>query len=898
MKLEQFHQEPGRETETKTDMSRGNVLERLHADALRGESYEDATAAVEAVEAVQDFRKRLRGLPFASFCELFETLTAIDQAPLGAEEKMVERERALDAMAEKASRFSPRVGDLYMGIVAALRGAPYESKFPLTAEKISELLAAGDLDTLSSGRASWDMKLNRIEMRLSDYLSGARALDRREGREMDDDIRAWRQEELAKAPQNPPERRQESKPGVDPMERLKEGERAPAIWSITPAWGGYYKEQSFSHWDSRRNVWIEDRYTYGDIRTVPLSENKDPRMGPINVTLHGEVFPGRWVSVPIPYTHGLYKIETSGKRCEVQQDQNGDVVILVEGEDADAVSVSILLAPDPDKTYTAQNPREVKVPDMPSEFSEETERALQDIARTRRGNIARARAVSTYVKKRILYLAPKDAAEAEFYNRAYNSSPKGFAGAVDELKKADCDVANTYFAALCARFNIPVRHCIGHSVAGKDERGATHINSGTGHGWSEVWDETENVWVRMDATSAGDQNLEEQEKPQQGGRVPGDYGDNGLAVRPTDEQLEALRKKLAERKEELSYTKEERDLAKAAGVEPKEARHIVREIKEVESARLKNGELVVDVLARLFDAIGESRKRALPAYSGPVRRQEGGENISDVIRHYIGVQSGESDPMSRERSVTELQEEKLLHGMDVYVIGDKSGSVFSTTSEEGELLWKMQRRFEYLLFSSLYRFNRDLEKAHLPSDKALDVRTMGISFRGDTPDDIDLDKPLSPRFTAKDKVTMWQSLGKGGGGNGDVAAITTIYQKIKEEKEEMARQGIEDNRLRVVIAYSDGGYVGAETQMRAWAEAMSKLGVVVAGIGLTKSAATVPVVMHNPPKSFGEIVSNMEELTAATAKHIVLQAIKLFPEKARQNAEQLIEEVLHKFGIV
>jgi hypothetical protein len=27
------------------------------------------------------------------------------------------------------------------------------------------------------------------------------------------------------------------------------------------------------------------------------------------------------------------------------------------------------------------------------------------------------------------------------------------------LKKADCDVENTYFAALCARLNIPVRHC-------------------------------------------------------------------------------------------------------------------------------------------------------------------------------------------------------------------------------------------------------------------------------------------------------------------------------------------------------------------------------------------------------------------------------------------------------
>lgn len=867
-------------------------VERLHRPALEGESFEDAAAALQSLESLQDFRRKASQLPFSSFHEMVEAITNFNKLPLSKEEGASQIEALAEALEQKAARFSPRVADLYLAMISKIRSQSYQPRFEMTQEKINELMENGDLEVLFSGQTSWAMKLNRIETRLTDYLLGVRALDRREGKEMDNDIRKWREEELKKAPTHPPSRRNESKPGVDPMERLKEGERVPAIWSIYPAWGGYYKEQSFSRWDSARNVWTEDEYIYRDAEIVPASGNKDHKKGLIDIEMSAKIFGGSWVSLPVPYTHGLHKIETGGRLYAVKQDQNGDLVIWVEG--SGEVEVKVVLAPHPDKKFKS-DPTKVRVPEMPAEFSEETNNKLEEIKNNKRGNIVRARAVASYVRSRIKYLAPKDRAESERYNAAYNTHPKGFAGAVDELKAADCDVANTYFAALCAKLNIPVRHVIGHSVKGRDKEGFSCIHSGTGHGWSEVWDEIKKEWVRMDATPPGDPNLEEEQK-QEGESAPGDYGEQE-AVRPSDEELEALRQKLAERKEQLSYTREERELAEKAGIELKEARQIVKEIQEAERARLPNGELVVDVMARLWDAIAESRKRELPVYSGPVRRREGGENISDIIRHYIGVQAGEADPMSRERPITEIREEKLLNGMDVYVIGDKSRSM-QLTGEEGERLWQLQRRFEYLLFSSLYRFNRDLEKAHLPAEKSLDIRTMAISFRGESIDDIDLDKPLSPRFTAEDKVKMWHSLSKAGFGNGDVAAIKYLYQKIKEEKEEMSRRGEEDNRLRIVVAYSDGGYVGAESEMRAWAEEMSKLNVVVVGIGLTESAATVPVVMHNPPKSFGEVVSNLEELTAATAKHIVLQAIKLFPEKARKNAKQLIEETLYKFGII
>lgn len=864
-------------------------VEKIYTKALESESFEDAEAALQSVEALQNFRKKVGNMLFGSFYEAIEEVTSLNKLPLSKKEKTSRTEALVEALEQKVVRFSPRVADLYLAILAEVKGQPYKPQFETTQDKINELRQGGDLKVLFSSQTSWTMKLNRIETRLIDYLLGVRALDRREGKEMDDDLCEWREEELKKAPTHPPERRNESKPGVDPMERIKEGERVAAIWSIYPAWGGYYKEQSFSRWDNARNVWVEEEYVYRDAETVLLSGNKDHKKGSIDIEMSAKIFAGSWVTLPVPYTHGLHKIEAGGRTNKVMQDQNGDLVIFIEG--SGEVEIKVILAPHSDKKFKS-DPGKVRTPEMPAEFTEETEKKLEEIKNKKQGNIARAHAIASYVRGRIKYLAPKDRTESERYNEAYRTHPKGFAVVVDEIKEGDCDVANTYFAALCAKLNIPVRHAVGHSVKGKDKEGFSSIHSGTGHGWSEVWDEIKKEWVRIDATPAGDPNLEEDQK-QEGESAPGDYGEQE-AVRPSDEQLEELRKKLAERKEQLSYTKEERELAEKAGIEIKEARQIVKEINETERTRLPNGELVVDALAKLFNAIVESRKSAVLAYEGPVRKREGGERIENIVKHKIGTMAGETDPLSREKAKEEMKEEKIFGGFDLYVIGDKSGSMQSTT-EEGERLWQMQRRAMYLIFSSLHRFERNIERAGLQRESSLSVRTESISFRGSGSKEIDLDKPLSSAFNAQDKVKLWHSLTEQGSGNGDAEALGIVYEQIKKEIYETEKRGAKDNRLRLVIACSDGGYIGAEGQMRAFAEALYNLNVIVVGMGLTETAANVPIVMNNLPYSRGDIAMDINDLPALVAKHIVFEVIKLFPEKTRESAKQIIESAIAKF---
>lgn len=875
-----------------TEMRQGeNILDTMYKETLLSESFEDVAETLEKVEALRDFREKLRDMPFGSFHTVIEEMTNINKAKalLSKEEKERRVEHLTSVMEERAGRLSPRVADLYMAILSEIKGEEYKPKYEITAKKIDELKKEGDLNVLFSPDVPWDLKLNRIETRLTDYLLGAKAFDRREGQEMDDDISEWRAGELKKAPTTPTERRNESKPGVDPMERLKEGERVPAIWTISPAYGGYYKQQSFSQWDNKRNVWTEE-YTYSEAETIPVWEKENIKKGLVNLTMSAKTIAGKWISLAIPYTHNLHKVEAGAKNVSVQKDQNNDLVIWVEGE-GEEVEIKVVLAPNPDKKFTSTL-ENIKVPDMPAVFSKETDEKLEKIKVKKRDNIARARAISVYVRSKIAYLAPKDYIEANEYNNKYNSHPKGFAAGVEEAKKADCDVANTYFAALCVKLRIPVRHCIGHSVRGRDEKVASNINSGTGHGWSEVWDERKKEWIRIDATPPGDRQLED-EKEVGEESIPGDYGEEE-AIGPSEEELEALRQKLAEQKEKLSYTREERQLAEATGIELKEARQIVKEINEAEQTRLPNGELITDALSRLFNAIVESRRAIATAYTGPVRKREGGDAIEDIVRHTIGVRASDFDPKSREKPTEKIKEEKIISGFDLHIIGDKSYSMSSTV--EGEALWKMQRRAEYLIFSSLHRFERNLERASLLKENALSVRTQGISFRGSEKDEIDLDKPLSPKLEPKDKVKLWHSLTEIGTGNGDPEALGIIYEQIKEEIGQNKKRGIKDNRLRIVIACSDGGYVGNDSaKMQLLSEELHKLNVVVVGIGLTETAEAVKVVMDNPPFSHGDIVRDINDLPAVVAKHLVLEAIKLFPEKAKKGAEQTIRNALAKF---
>ncbi len=851
------------ENQTSPDQQLTTILHGDWESRLNTDNYEDAAQALSEINKLRSWRSNSQKSSFAPFYRLFESASALTGARASDEMNAA----LVDRLTPAIQSMSPRVADLYSSLLAQMQGKNYTPQFEMTTSQLEALRKSGDLELLLDPQVPFSVKQNRMDTRVVSELQGRRALDRRDKALQDDGGDSQNQDE----PSTPPAARDESKPGMDEMERLKEGDIASAIWTISPAYGGYFKEQSFDTWDSERNTWRQSEYKYTDIN-VDIDEtglSSDRR-----TVIQAQIPSGQWVRIPVPYTHSLV---AGSRRVRIMMDQNGDYIARVATLTAKKDDPISFTLEKKERFHGDQIPQAFHIPGV---LSEETQQKLEELRNSPKQNIGKARALAAYTMRRLTY------SNDSSYNSVYDSHPKGYIGAIDELKQADCDVANTYFAGLCAQLGIPVRHVVGHMVKGKDQEGNSRITSGTGHGWSEIWDNEEQKWIRVDATPRGDPQLDEDKKD--GDATPGDYGEQE-ELGPTDEELAQLEEKLAELTEKLSYSNEEKLIAQEAGLELAEARKIVKEIKAAENITLPNGEKVIDVLTNLFNQIVQSRTVRTPDYTGLLRKREGGEDIEDIVTHKIGLKAGESDPASRQKETDTTAEQKEFGGLDIYIVGDKSGSMSNTV--DGEQKWKIQRQAEYLIFSSLYRFQQNLQRNNgmaLP----LSVRSEAISFRGSN--DIDVDKPLSGDFTSVDKLRMWQSLGNQGMGNGDTASLQYIHDQIRDEKAELEAQGKVDDRLRMIIACSDG-MPDDERSVKRLAQALGEMGTVVVGVGLTETAAQVPLIFDTP-YSRGDIATDINDLPVIVAKHLVREAIKLFPEKSRKNVERFTDAIISKFS--
>ncbi len=845
-----------------------SVLSQNRDARLDSENYEESARALEEVKALREWRDRSHSSDFSSFYRLFESAGTIQRSATSPEESELFKQSLSDRLMPQAQGLSPRVADLYKAILSEMDGRGYSPQFGETQKKITELRDAGDLNLLLDGNVPFAVKANRIQTRLEGDLLGRRALDRRDRRKKDEE------REPVDQPTTPPPAQDESKPQDYETSKPKEGEPLPAVWTIAPAYGGYFRQQSFDSWDHQANIWRQSEYQYSEVRPiVPDIEDLKTQKG-ISANLPA----GQWTRLPLPYN---YALSTENLACEIKIDQNGDHIVF--SQNGGPVSFEIF-----EGSSKRPMPIPDKVPQFVSQLGEETLTRLREIVATKKGNLAKARAAAGWTIRRLKY------PETGHFDQTYQSymeelQASDYIAMIDEKRVADCKVANTYFASLCSTLGIPVRHVVGHMVKGKDDEGNSRITSGTGHAWSEVWDETQSEWVRIDATPSGDPQLDEQEESSEA--VPGDYGEQE-AVGPSDEYLAELEEKLSELTEKLSYSDEERQLAEAAGVELSEARQIVKEIAEAEDTRLPNGQRVVDLLSQLFSLIVEARRTATPDYTGPLRKREGGEEIDDIVAHRIGTKAGEIDPRSRQKPFERQTDEQVFGGFDLYLIGDKSGSMSQTV--DGEAKWKIQRRAEYLIFSALNRFDQNIQRANLRSDHGLSVRSQGISFRNS--DEIDEDRPLSNTFTASDKVKLWRSLGNQGSGNGDVAALSHVLGQIKAEREETEEQHKIDDRLRIVISCSDG-YPDNPPAVQNLAGQLGQLNAVVVGLGLTETAAAVPTIFATET-SRGEVVKDINHLPAVVAKNVILEATRLFPEKSKKSVDKIVASILDKFKLL
>jgi len=850
---------------------------------LNTEDFEESQEALQNTRSLLEFRKKARASSSSFLYKLSEGLTKISSSDLSREKKDLLKRELIEKLTPEIQKSSPRVSDFYKSLFSLVEGGELEAQWEMTDKKVKNFLEDHGLDVLSSKDVDWQKKHELIEKRLDGYLRGAKALD-------DIDRKKKKIEKQKDENINPPEADDESKPGMDEMERNEGDEMPPAIWSIHPAYGGYYKQQSYDVWDGERNVWKSSGYEF---ENVDLGTKNIPAEEEGRIMIGANIFTNKWARVPIPYTHKI--VAKNIAKLLIKKDQNGDYLVFLQDDENKIKSINLVLQKikSPEEAKFVSSPK-TEAPKMNFQLTEETLKVVEEIRKNKKGKLAQAYALASHTIRHLNY------SNDSSFNSIYNSHENGYVGAIDIHKQADCDVGNTYFAGLCSLLDIPVRHCVGHMVKGKDKEGDSRITSGTGHAWSEVYDETKRVWVRIDATPSGDPQLDEEKEKNDSIPVSGDYGEQE-AVGHTDEQLEAIEKELEKLNTELSYTLEERELAKGAGIDLKQAREIMKEIKEAENLRLKDGSRIVDVLSNLFNMIVEERKIHQVEYRGPLREREGGDEIEDLVEHSIGIRSKDFDPISRVKPYDIQKKEKVMSGFDLYLVGDKSGSMSQTVS--GEAKWKIQRLAQFLLFSSLNRFDQRCKGAGIEKKNSLGIRTQAISFRDSNA--LDEDKPLSEEFGPKEKLELWRSMGDQGSGNGDVAALSRLYGQIKAElgikdddsADVIKKKIIGDSRLRIVIACSDG-YPDNAAGVRTLAKKLSELGVVVVGIGMTETAKAVKTIFSTE-YSKGDYVESIDELPMVIAHYVITEAIKLFPQKARESSKEYqsrLEKLSSKFS--
>ncbi len=138
-------------------------------------------------------------------------------------------------------------------------------------------------------------------------------------------------------------------------------------------------------------------------------------------------------------------------------------------------------------------------------LSDDTRDFLKDVSDANITSSARALRVVQRVHKSLEYVNDSKVGDT------YTQAGRGYFTQLEQLKKADCDVANFYALAQLRLLGIPCRMVTGYYVE-KDSRFSFAAVAGQKHAWLEYWDSENRMWTPIDATPPAPPEDEDEEK--------------------------------------------------------------------------------------------------------------------------------------------------------------------------------------------------------------------------------------------------------------------------------------------------------------------------------------------------------------------------------------------------
>ncbi len=584
-------------------------------------------------------------------------------------------------------------------------------------------------------------------------------------------------------------------PGGDTREK-KEGEPAAALFSVSPFFGGYYKQLQFNRFDGNTLEWQKPENEFREAIAEEY-ESESTRI------IFGKIQGGQPLSLPLPAGWMVdpesFIVDAPEGSARVLRNQEGLWYLSVDGTGVFKYQI---------RAYRKQMlGEEVELKEgqiegnLPSELKEE----IKKLEEKRFSKVKIKRELVKFVRNNLKYVTSDE------INSYYTQKPAEVFERMWQRKEANCYWANTLAARALSEIDDQWAFISGFSVREKDEQGNAILHSGNGHSWLEVWDDLSWRAVRLDATPKGDPTVDEEQQEQDFDGDPpaggeGDYGesDDELASeKEIQEKIKELQKAGAgkQSKKLTLLDMENARFADAAECTPAQAQEFLRALDRAREIKDTRGIPISELLKLEWKKIVIENTSEKNDYRGPVRMDEG-DNLEDPVSARIDIVSKEFNPTGFEKLEREEKLETEFGGLSVYFSFDLSGSMKDPDSASGRRKADVQRDAGLLFTDSLmqcaYISRQQGSNSHVPP---LKIMVTLASETGETK------LPLTDKWESKEQWAFYAALNQlARGGTPTAETLLLIEQAVERENAELDKKKISKDKrpLHYVVVISDG----------------------------------------------------------------------------------------------
>ena len=610
-------------------------------------------------------------------------------------------------------------------------------------------------------------------------------------------------------------------------------------FTLEPFFGGYHKRLIFNDFDLSAGRWVPTEHVWRDFAQVPIEEET------IRV-LRGNVRAGKPLALPLPY--GFEPLpESLSIEGTFKLDQN-DALYLHSSEDG---KTPFTVRVGRRKLWPRLNAPESKQAIGTHEEVDEIRAKIDELMKSGVQSTKMARELVKFVRSHLEYIIPSK----ELW-QSYLKEGNNFFNRVWDNKKAHCFIANTEAVVEALRSaGVRARFVGGYYCKEKDDKGRAALGGSNGHAWLEIWDEYSQNWIRLDATPAGDPNVDQEAQEQDlAGDEESDNGEGDWGELASEEDV---KKELKERKQKEGtggamrnmaelYDKSEDEFAKEAGCTHGEARDFLKALDDIRKINNEHGECLSDKMVEEWQKIIEERKDDKVVYKGPVRMDEG-VKLVDPVSAIIDIRAGEHNPTGFEKEYTVQKKTTLFGGMDIYLSVDLSGSMGEADVTTGRPKCAVQRDVVMLVLDSIMRCASVSHRENESDDVSLPIKIMLTLARGSG----SVGLPLTDKWGPKEQWAIWQTLNKyASGGTPTHETLALIAEGHKKEMLVIKKKDVTESEqpLHYAIELSDGAPDNMG-KVIAWRDKLRADNVVVRPIQIGEGGIT----------SFSQLPSILQE---------------------------------------